>query len=255
MTNAKSGSDWTTSDLKYHNITIVNVPSFREFFEAEPPELPPNVRAFCDLTVDPNNIQLAYNVIGNNRALMRTVTHLYMSTRICINAESSVNDFAVKLLELCEYDEENRAVSTRPKINLLVRGVQKYAKPDVYVHTNDGNIVLLVQEDKNWYSGDTKYADSEVQVVAEAIAAYQHNRKKDVIAHRPTVVVQCIPCIVMLGTYPMFYLITVSEMLSQAVSLGLHSPVVTEVRKYSIPPAPGIIGDTLYNQEKRRQIM
>ncbi|KAF9349203.1 hypothetical protein BGX26_012450 [Mortierella sp. AD094] len=253
MNDAKSGSNWTTNDLQYRNLAIVNAPKFRDFFGIEPPELPQSVTEFCNLNIDSTNIRAAYDAIGNNRTLLRTVTHLYIAIRICINAESSVGDFAVKILELCEYDEEGRAIGTRPEIIILVRGETYYAKPDVYVHTNDDSIVLLVQEDKNWYTGDTKHADSKAQVVAEAVAAYQHNRKKDILAHRPTVIEQRTPYFAMLDTYPIF--ITATEMLSQAVSLGHPSPVATQVKKYSIPPAPGIIGDALYNLDKRRKIM
>lgn len=53
----------------------------------------------------------------------------------------------------------------------------------------------------------------------------------------------------------MFYLVTVTKMLSQAVALGHPSPVATQVSKFSISPVIGIIVDTLYDPEKRLQIM
>ncbi|KXN69568.1 hypothetical protein CONCODRAFT_71370 [Conidiobolus coronatus NRRL 28638] len=237
MIKAKSGSKWTANELDYFNIVVSNVDRFRNFFGIEPAELPETVRTFVNID------------------LKRCVRQLYAATRLNINAESSVNDFAVKVLELCEHDDGGRTVGTRPEIDLLMTGKIKYAKPDAYVHTDNDGIVLLVQEDKNWRTRSTKIRDVEAQVIAEAIAAYQYNRNKDMLAHRPEVLEQQFPCIVMFGAYPMFYLITVTNMLSQAVASGSKPSVPTEVKKFSIPPIEGIIGDTLYDREKRLRIM
>jgi hypothetical protein len=74
-------------------------------------------------------------------------------------------------------------------------------------------ILLVLVEDKTFFNKTS----TEAQMVAEAIAAFQYNNTKRVARGQPALEVMTIPCITMVGTNPTFYLVTVTEELSDAV--------------------------------------
>jgi hypothetical protein len=71
----------------------------------------------------------------------------------------------------------------------------------------------------------------EPQVIAEAIAVYQYNKKKWQTGGLPTLDTMTIPCITMVGMQPMFYLIPVTQALSTAVVTGQYPKTPTKVVK------------------------
>ena len=60
----------------------------------------------------------------------------------------------------------------------------------------------------------------EPQVIAEAIAGYQHNNERRAGMGLPTLNTMTVPCITMVGTRPTFYLVPVTRELSDAVTTG-----------------------------------
>ncbi|KAG0706909.1 hypothetical protein DFH29DRAFT_797497, partial [Suillus ampliporus] len=88
-------------------------------------------------------------------------------------------------------------------------------------------ILLILQEDKTIFNS----TQPEPQVIAEAIAAYQYNNEKRQIRGLPTLDDMIIPCIIMVGTRPTFYLVPVTQALSVAVVTGQYPEVPTKVMK------------------------
>ncbi|CAO3637647.1 unnamed protein product [Cunninghamella blakesleeana] len=96
-------------------------------------------------------------------------------------------------------------------------------KPDVCVENVKSMVKLLIQEDKSFNNSRGSSFDIEItesQMVAEAIAAFQNNNKirKSFKMHE---INSCIfPCIIMLGTYPIFYLFNITKQLADAIANG-----------------------------------
>jgi hypothetical protein len=162
--SAKSGSDWTRSDLDAYNI-LVHVEDTATFFGI--PDLP-------QPQVDPEilNIESAENMIVDKNAELINLLDIAMVPTG--PEESAVDDFAVELFKTLGYVRRNRVARTRKDIPLLICGEQRHAKTDVcIVDRSQNDILLLVQEDKRF--GDEKITDAEAQLIAEAIAAFSLN--------------------------------------------------------------------------------
>ena len=86
-------------------------------------------------------------------------------------------------------------------------------------------ILLVLQEN---YSNRS---DPQPQAIAEAIAAYQENNMRRRHLHLPPLNTMTIPCITMVGTCPTFYLVPVTQELSEAVVAGRWPKVETMVLK------------------------
>jgi hypothetical protein len=88
-------------------------------------------------------------------------------------------------------------------------------------------ILLVVQEDKTTVS----VRDPEPQVIAEAIATFQCNNRIRARLGEPELDSMTIPCIAMIGTRPIFYLVPVTRELSEAVATAQYLLSPTMVKK------------------------
>jgi hypothetical protein len=158
--SAKSGSDWTTAELKAYNITVVSQDA-QTFFGVHPllePQVDAeilNVPTADAMTNDANYHLLCYTDLVMNRVPTQ---------------ESSVDDFSVALLRSLGHETRGRNIYTHLDINLLVCGEIRHAKTDVCIE-DDTEILLLVQEDKR----REDFTNPEPQLIAEAIATFQAN--------------------------------------------------------------------------------
>src|SRR6266567_754633 len=73
---------------------------------------------------------------------------------------------------------------------------------------------MVVQED----SGKTSFRDPEPHVIAEAIATFQYNNRIRARLAVPLLDSMNIPCIALIGTRPIFYIVPVTHELSKAVA-------------------------------------
>ncbi len=90
------------------------------------------------------------------------------------------------------------------------------AQTDVCLVDRRSMVLLVLQGDKPIFNP----SDPGPQVIAEAIAAYQHNNQRRKHMGLPTLNTMVIPCITMVGTRPTFYLVPVTQELSDAVITG-----------------------------------
>ncbi|KAF8240065.1 hypothetical protein L208DRAFT_1352965 [Tricholoma matsutake] len=223
--SAKSGSDWTESELAAYHITIVPQ-NKQEFFGLDdlPAPASPSLAGF--MTIEDREHAM-------DRETRKLLHYLDLALDPKVGQEAAVDNFAAKLLEKLGYDDGDRIIFIRRALPFLICGVSSFAQTDVCV-MDDNEVLLLVQEDKRLLS----LKDPEPQVVAEAIAAYALNNKVRVTSlNLPSLPAITLPAITMIGTNPIFYKITVTAELSSAVQQGTYPTTETRVFRY-IPVLP-----------------
>jgi hypothetical protein len=89
-------------------------------------------------------------------------------------------------------------------------------------------ILLVVQETRN-------DSDPEPQVIAKAIATFQHNNRKRAQSNHPVLDKMTIPCVAMIGTRPTFYKVPVTTQLNDSVITGQYPLEQTVVTRCSPP--------------------
>ena len=217
--SAKSGSDWGRNELLAYHITIAPIPP-QDFFcqEADPPltGLDP---ALLDSSLDLDDANMSDDTY-------RFLAYLDLATNT--SQETAVDDFARELLRLVGFEERGSILRTRHVISLSICGENNTAaQTDVCLMDRRSTILLVLQQDKTIFNP----SNPEPQVIAEAIAAYQHNNGRRAGMGLPTLNTMTIPCITMVGTRPTFYLVPVTRELSDAVTTGQWPEVETEVLK------------------------
>ena len=93
-------------------------------------------------------------------------------------------------------------------------------------------ILIFLSEDKRVKDSDKKNKDPEAQLIAQCIAAFDHNnqrRQEDLYA--PPLDVMEFPGMVLKGTRMWLYLVRVTRALSEAVANGEYPAATTVVRK------------------------
>ncbi|TFK35027.1 hypothetical protein BDQ12DRAFT_655917 [Crucibulum laeve] len=214
LRSAKSGSDWTRNEFFAYNITIVPVPPQQFFHSGADPSL--DHLDSVILTASPGADDTSYSDVG------------YLDLATSATQESLINDFAAQTLKLLGFNERHIIISTRFIIPLTICGESKRtAEMDVCLLHRPTMVLLVLVEDKT-LSNNT---NAESQVVAEANAIFQFNNDKRKRKGLPRLKVMTIPCITMSGTRPTFYLVPVTEELSNAVISGKYPGNQTKVLK------------------------
>ena len=148
--------------------------------------------------------------------------------------ESAVGYFASHLLALLGYDVANRFIRQRKDIPLFMCGAQTHAKTDVCVIDRNLEIpVLLVQEDKSYL--EVEVPDPKPQLIAQAIAAFQHNNTHLQRMGVQPIRAKTMPGITMMGSTPTFYKIAMTQDLVDAVETAEY-PASPAIMHKLIPP-------------------
>ncbi|KAG2352729.1 hypothetical protein BDR07DRAFT_1436306 [Suillus spraguei] len=180
--SAKSGSDWTFNDLMAYNITVT--PQSPEQFFRQDHGTPLE-------GVDPSLLNSSLDDENISDAVFEYLGHLDLATNA--TRESFIDAFAQKTLQILGFVERGLILTARHNNPLRICGDnQRVAETD----------------------------DKIIFIIAEAIAAYQYNNEKQILRSRPLLDAMTIPCITMVGTRPIFYLVPVTEALSNAVALA-----------------------------------
>ncbi|TFK38810.1 hypothetical protein BDQ12DRAFT_712739 [Crucibulum laeve] len=230
--SAKSGSNWAPNDLRAFNIQVIRQDAPTFFGQQELP-IPQNISPIIwNNVAAPPGIQLS-------KVEQHFFAYLEDAMRMPPGEESLVDDFAVFLLSMLDYDNGYRVVHTRKEMSFYMCGSRVDAKADVTVIERRGPLfqyILLVQEDKRYQSGE----DPEPQVIAEAIAAFhQNNRTRDSI-NLPPLESHIFPAITLVGTAATFYKITITRDLLFAVEGGAYPLNATIVHKF-VPSVPDLV--------------
>ena len=151
------------------------------------------------------------------------LAHLDLATHV--TQESAIGDFAAATLKFLGFNERHATVATRYIIPLTICGETRAAQTEVCIIYRPTTILLVLVGtllDKT---------NAEAQVVAEAIAAFQFNNAKRAARGQPVLEVMTIPCIIMFGTNPTFYLVPVTTELSKAVVTAQYPTTQTRALK------------------------
>jgi hypothetical protein len=216
----KSGGKWTKSDLKSFNIKILKKSDIG-FFGV----------SLSEVSLDgvPHGLVNLESFTTDDMESYKILRYLDQAMLSTESEERAVDDFASKLLEILKFEKPGQIVRTGKNIRLFMCGKYTHAKTDVCIIDEEG-ILLLIQEDKS----HVRPSDPEPQLIAEAIAAFQYNNNIRVgRLGLGDLQEYTFPCITMIGTYPTFYKIRVTEELDDAVRLGRSSEFETLVEKFN----------------------
>lgn len=216
--SAKSGSSWTENELMAYNITIQSLPPDK-FFPTPDPSLDHIDPAI--LNSPPRN---------TNPALSdATVKYLdYLRLAVRPTQESLITNFAAATLKLLRFNERPAAVYHSYTIPLVICGEANHVtRADACLLHSPTFILLILIEGKTFIEG----ANTEPEIVAGAIAAFQFNNRKRRDYGLDCLDAMTIPCIIMVGTRPTFYLIPVTAELSNAVITGQYPTTETQVSR------------------------
>ncbi|KAG2365308.1 hypothetical protein BDR07DRAFT_1399148 [Suillus spraguei] len=192
--SAKSGSDRTFNDVMAYNITVTPQ-SPEQFFRQ-------NHGTLLE-SVDPSLLNPSLNDENISDAVFEYLGHLDLATNV--TQESFIDAFAQKTLQILGFVERDLILTARHNIPLRICGDnQRVAETDVCLLDLRLMILLVLQDDKTVFSRSYP----EPQVIAEAIAI------------TPPLDAMTILCITMVGTRPIFYLVPVTEALSNVVALA-----------------------------------
>ncbi|KAJ6508025.1 hypothetical protein C8R47DRAFT_1100338 [Mycena vitilis] len=238
--SAKSGNEWTVNELAAYNIHV-HEQSLKDFFDVEAVEDLPDVQAsLATFSTTEDRIN------APDDDTYRLLHFLDLAHSPKVGQEAAVDLFAEKLLDKLGYAEGRRIIMIRQALPLFICGSICSAQTDVCV-LDSNDILLLVQEDNN--------ADPEPQVIAEAIAAFQRNNStRELELHLPMLDHMVIPAIAMYGTVPIFYKISVSAALNDAVKTGVFPLAATIVYRH-IPRLPRRHSDGMKNLANRSVVL
>jgi len=220
---AKSGSDWTASELDAYDIRVTDLTK-GEFFGDENLPFPEALATFAEHE-DRTTVQ--------DVETRKLIHFLDLAMTPKVGQESAVDQFAYELLKRLRYDSEDKIIIIRRAFPFVICGETRQAQTDLCI-VDDNEVVLLVQEDKRLSSNK----DPEPQLIAEAIAAFNNNNAARIRDLKlPPHESITFPAITLIGTSPAFYKIKVTKQLSEAVRNGTYPSSPTHVERY-IPTLP-----------------
>ena len=229
--SAKSSSDWTLDELKAYNVTISPTPPDK-FFSAPDPSLD---------HIDPTILNSPLDDTDPSLSIVTSayLNHLYLAARV--TQENYIDDFTTKTLNLLGFNGRHSLVVQHHTIPLSICGDTNHAtQMDVCLLHTQFLVPLLLVKCKTISDRGSPRA----QVVAQAIAAFQLSNQRRSIRDLPHLDTITIPCITMVGTRPTFYLVPVTETLSNAAISGQYPATRTEVLECVTVPAHGWDADT-----------
>ncbi|KAH8993684.1 hypothetical protein EDB92DRAFT_1852742 [Lactarius akahatsu] len=215
--STKSGSDWTRNELRAYNITVAPQDVITFFGNPTLPQPSVHKVILDNKKYPPDGIA--------DKADRNFFFYLEAAMSIPPGGESAFGDFVAHLLGFSD-------------ITFLMCGKYTTAMTDVYmISRRDTKILLVVQEDKQFLEG----VDPEPQLIAQAIAAFQCNNLLLESNGKEPIRAKIIPGIVIFGTTPTFYKISVTQDLVDAVE-GARYPANPTIVHKLIPPVEDLYG-------------
>ena len=130
------------------------------------------------------------------------------------------------------FEERGSVLSSRCTIPLHICGepTQTAQTGTCLVHHDTSLVLLVVHEG----TAELSAKDREAQIIAAAVAAFQLNNRNRSHLGMERKDRMSIPCLAMVGTRPVFYVVPVTQQLSTAVERGQCPEHTTEVRKCAV---------------------
>ena len=242
LRTAKSASDWTAYDLRAYNITVSFSPEYT-FYGTSLPTVASITGT--NYNIDPNLLSGTLSTQGLSSETLRLLQYLDLSSRADSGQESTVHDFAKEILRTLGYQYYESLLRTRYAIPLSISGdPNRSAQTDVcLVHGRSNLIVVPVVQTT---------VDPDPQVIASAIAAFQHNNRIRLQLGKMELSFATIPCIAMIGTRPTFYYVPVTKVLSEAVLAGQYPASATTVKKCVVVSNSGRLNEGMESPDFRQ---
>lgn len=123
--------------------------------------------------------------------------YLDLASRASSDQERPINDLARSILQVTRFQERGTILRRCYNIPFTSCGDPTNAETGVcLIHRLNSIVLLVVQEASTGQSS----CEPEAQVIAEAIAAFQHNNEKRLDLGLQSLESMTIPCITMVGT-------------------------------------------------------
>jgi len=170
---------------------------------------------------------------GLSDQVYNLLQYLDIASRATSGGELAVDDFVKEILRALGYENRGIILRTRHDIPQLANRVYGVATQPAVTATDvclfqDSSTILLVALGSD---ADVNSSEPEPQLIAKAITAFQrNNRVRSRLGETPLDFMN-IPCIMMVGARPSFYLVRVTKELSDAVMTRRYPPTRTVVEK------------------------
>jgi hypothetical protein len=205
MRYPRLGNDWTMNDLATYNIRISSQTPDMFYGQSLP-----TIASLSSL--DPNLLSGTLDTEGLPDETYRLLQYLDLASGANSGQDSVVDDFAREILRALGYEKRDLLFRSRYAIP---QGNMYQSVRTVCLVQGSSIILLVVQE-------AVGIRDPEPQLIAEAIANFHWNNRIRVQLGESELDSMTFPCIAMIGTRPIFYLIPVTRNLSQAVNTSTY---------------------------------
>lgn len=187
--------------------------------------------------LDPHLVSGTFATEGLSDQVYNLLQYMDIASRANSEGELAVDDFAKEILRALGY--ENRGIILRTRRD-MPHPANAYGDPtqpaaatatDVCLFQDSSTILMVVQGSNT----DVDSSDPEPQLIGKAVAAFQRNNHIRTQLGEAPLKFMNIPCILMAGTRPIFYLVRVTKELSDAVATRQYPHIRTVVEKCVVP--------------------
>ena len=183
--SSKLPRDWTVNELLAYHITV-KAQTPRRFFHIPDPPLD---------SIDPSLINSTINADDVSDSTFQYLTHLGLATTG--GQTNMIHDFSRETLCILGFSEQGLALISCFTIPLTICG-DNFCDMETNLCLLDWqSMILLILQDDKLVFNDLEQPES--QVIAKAIAAYQHNNRKQQTRGLPILDAMTIPCITIVG--------------------------------------------------------
>jgi hypothetical protein len=238
---AKSGNEWVQNDLASYNIHV-HSQTDAKFFG-------PN-KDTCIAHIDPDLVSATKNSEETvSDSTHRILHYLVMTTKSFARDQSALNDFAREMMHIEGYEERGNLLRSGYSIPFTVAGeANLQTQTALALLHRTSTILLLVRVETR----EGAAHNPEAQIIAGAIAAFQTNNRNRKELGLKELDQMAIPCITMIGTRPIFYVVPVTDRLSEAVATGQFPRHRTEVPKFVVPMPNRKVAEGMEEPQSRK---
>jgi hypothetical protein len=223
----KSGNEWGKKELRYFKINLIKM-TVKDFFQGSPSlAVPPSLHDYA-------GTDLRYRETVEDGTLHARLRELSDADNLRYH-ETAVDIFALRLLEMIQFTRQPVTMKMNLPLRLKMSGEHCSGNPDLAAVDDIDLVSGYYQEEKR----RDVHNDVAGQLIAEGIAAFQHNSFILATRNRPADRMR-FPAITMVGPSPTFYIVNITAPLAQTVEAGNEPSHVTCV--YYCKPDPKGLG-------------
>jgi hypothetical protein len=233
----KSANEWGSNELDYFKIDLVEM-TLDEFFQNSVlPAIPPDFYDYVNTELDD------LERVEDNTLYARL--HEMRNADDPAYSETAVDIFALRFLEMIQFTNRPALVKMNMPLTLHFGSKSCSGNPNLVAMDNRHFVSGFYQENKTARS-TIRDKDVFAQLIAEGIAAFQHNDK---LTNSKRNLLMRFPAITMRGTSPIFHMVNVTASLAGAVRNGDKPSHTT--RMYHCYPDPKNLGMQSIENRKR----